>query len=375
VEDRRGRLADDERRDDRPARLGPAARALVTVPDVERLELDPLLAKELPGRRARRSGRLPEQRDSFHSAIIAVVKIAVVGAGAMGSVYAGLLGSAGNEVWAVDLWQEHIDAIREHGLRVDGASGDRIVRIQATTDAAEVGDAELVILATKAMDVEAAAEAARALVGADTLVLSIQNGLGGPDLAAGVLGEDRVAVGVADGFGASIVAPGHAHHHGFELVRLGERRGPVTSRIEAAADVWRGAGFNVRTFDDVRRLVWEKLVCNVAFSGTCTVLGWTIREVLGDEDAWSVAAGCASEAFAVGRAAGVGFDFDDPIAYVRDFGSKIPGAKPSMLLDLEAGRRLEIDFINGAIPRVGREVGVAAPVNETVTALVRALAP
>ena len=159
MEDRRGRLADDERRDDRPARLRPAARALVTVPDVERLELDPLLAKELPGRRARRSGRLPEQRHSFHSAIIAVVKIAVVGAGAMGSVYAGLLGSAGNEVWAVDLWQEHIDAIREHGLRVEGASGDRIVRIQATTDAAEVGEAELVILATKAMDVEAAAEA------------------------------------------------------------------------------------------------------------------------------------------------------------------------------------------------------------------------
>jgi 2-dehydropantoate 2-reductase len=373
VENRRDRLADDERRDDRPPRLGPTPSALA--PDVERLELDPLLAKELPGRRARRSGRLPEERYAFHCAIIAPVKIAVVGAGAMGSVYAGLLASAGNEVWAVDLWQEHVDAIRAGGLRVEGASGDRIVPVQATTDAAEVGEAELVILATKAMDVEAAAEAARPLVGADTLVLSIQNGLGGPDIAAGVLGDDRVAVGVAGGFGASIVAPGHAHHHGFELVRLGERRGPVTPRIEAAAEVWREAGFAVRTFDDVQRLVWEKLVCNVAFSGTCTVLRRTISEVLGDADAWSVAAACASEAFAVGRAAGVAFDFDDPVAYVRDFGSKIPDAKPSMLLDFEAGRRLEIDFINGAIPRAGREVGIAAPVNETVTALVRALAP
>jgi len=302
------------------------------------------------------------------------VKIAVVGAGAMGSVYAGLLGSAGNEVWAVDVWQEHVEAIRERGLRVEGASGDRTVPIRATTDAAEAGEADLVILATKAMDVEAAAEAARPLVGADTLVLSIQNGLGGPDVAARVLGEDRVAVGVAGGFGASIVAPGHAHHHGFELIRLGERHGPVTARIEAAAEVWRSAGFNVRTFDDVQRLVWEKLVCNVAFSGTCTVLRRTLGEVLEDEDAWAVASGCAEEAFAVGRAAGVAFDFDDPVAYVRDFGSKIPGAKPSMLLDFEAGRRLEIDFINGAIPRVGREVGVPAPVNETVTALVRALA-
>jgi 2-dehydropantoate 2-reductase len=306
--------------------------------------------------------------------MIAAVKIAVVGAGAMGSVYAGLLGAAGHEVWAIDTWREHVDAIREGGLRVEGASGDRVAPIHATTDAAEAGEAELVILATKAMDVEAAAEAARPLVGPQTLVLSIQNGLGGPDIAARVLGEDRVAVGVAAGFGASIVRPGHAHHHGLELIRLGERRGPVTPRVESAAQVWRDAGFSVRTFDDVERLVWEKLVCNVAFSGPCTVLGLTIREAMDEPHAWWVAARCAEEAYTVGRAAGVAFEFDDPVAYVRDFGLKIPGAKPSMLLDLEAGRRLEIDFINGAIPRVGADVGVPAPVNETVTALVKARA-
>jgi 2-dehydropantoate 2-reductase len=301
------------------------------------------------------------------------MKIVVVGAGAMGSVYAALLGSAGHEVWAVDRWREHVDAIRERGLRVEGASGDRTVPIRATTDPTEPGEAELVILATKAMDAEAAAEAARPLVGPDTLVLSIQNGLGGPEIAARVLGDDRVAVGVAGGFGASVVAPGHVYHHGFELIRLGERHGPSTPRIEAAAEVWRGAGFNVRTFDDVQRLVWEKLVFNVAFSATCTILGRTLGEVIDDPDAWSVAAGCAGEAFAAGRASGVEFDFDDPVAYVRDFGLKIPGARPSMLLDLEAGRPLEIDFINGSISRVGREVGVATPVNDVVTALVKAL--
>jgi 2-dehydropantoate 2-reductase len=301
------------------------------------------------------------------------MKIAVVGAGAMGSVYAGLLGSAGHEVWAVDVWREHVDAIRERGLRVEGASGDRVVPIHATTDAGAVGEAELVIVATKAMDVEAAAQAARPLVAADTLVLSIQNGLGGPDLAARVLGDEHVAVGVAGGFGASIVAPGHVHHHGLELIRLGERHGPVSPRIEAVAEVWRDAGFNVRTFDDVRRLVWEKLVCNVAYSGTCTVLRRTIGEVIDDSHAWSVAAGSAAEAFAVGRASGVHFDFDDPIAHVRAFGEKIRGAKPSMLLDLEASRQLEIDFINGAIPRLGREQGVPTPVNDVVTALVKTL--
>ena len=301
------------------------------------------------------------------------MKIAIVGAGAMGSVYAGLLGSAGHEVWAVDRWAEHIDAIRRRGLRVEGASGDRVVPIQATTDAAEPGEAELVVIATKAMDVAAAAEQARPLVGENTLVLSIQNGLGGPDIAAGVLGEERVAVGVAGGFGAAVIEPGHVHHNGFELVRLGERAGPVTPRIEAAAGVWRSAGFTVRTYDDVGRLVWEKLICNVAFSGTCSILGRTIGEVIADEAAWDVSSCCATEAFQVALAQGIGLGFDDPVEYVRDFGLAIPDAKPSMLLDLEAGRRTEVDFINGAIPRAGRDVNVKAPCNETVSTLVRAL--
>jgi len=301
------------------------------------------------------------------------MKIAIVGAGAMGSVYAGLFADAGHEVWAVDRWREHIEAIRASGLRIEGASGDRVVRINATTNPSEAGPAELVILATKAMNVAEAAEAAKPLVGPDTLVLSIQNGLGGPDTAASVLGEDRVAVGVVGGFGASVVAPGHVHHHGLELVRLGEREGPVTPRIEAVADVWRGAGFTVRTFDDVQKLVWEKLICNVTYSGICAVLGRTISEVLDDANAWEIASRCGVEAYEVARAKKVDLGFDDPIAYVRDFGLAIPGAKPSMLLDLEAGRRTEVDFINGAIPRVGRDVGVEAPVNETVSALVRAL--
>ena len=173
-----------------------------------------------------------------------------------------------------------------------------------------------------------------------------------------MLGDDRVVVGVAGGFGASIVAPGHVHHHGLELVRLGERRGPVTPRIEAVAEVWRGAGFTVTTFDDVQRLVWEKLVCNVAFSGTCTVLGPDDRRGASTtRDAWSRRRRAAPRRRTRWRGrSGVELGFDDPVAYVRAFGEKIPGARPSMLLDLHGrAARREIDFINGAIPRVGRE--------------------
>jgi 2-dehydropantoate 2-reductase len=300
------------------------------------------------------------------------VKIAVIGTGAMGSVYAALLADAGHEVWAIDRWQEHVDAINASGLRLEGASGDRTVRITASTNAADAGVCDLVIVATKALDVEAAAESIRPLIGGETTVLPIQNGLGSPDRIATVVGEDPVMIGVVGGFGASMRGPGHAHHTGWELVRLGERHGPATDRVRAIADVWDAAGFRVQVYDDVDQLVWEKLLCNSTFSGTCSVLEWTIGEVLDDPQAWSVASGCAREVYAVARAKGITLDFDDPVAYARAFGEKISGARPSMLLDVLAGRPCEVDVINGAIGPAARSVGLDAPINDTVAALVRA---
>lgn len=299
------------------------------------------------------------------------MKIAVVGCGAMGSVYAGLLAAGGHEVWAVDRWREHVDAIRSVGLRVEGASGDRTLRLEATIDASEVGVCDLVVIATKVYDVAAAAESARPLLGPQTLALSIQNGLGGPDLGARLLGRERVAVGVVGGFGAAMQGPGHVHHEGMELLRLGELSGPVTPRLEATAELWRSCGFRVRCFDDVDRLVWEKLVCNVAYSGPCALTELTIGEVLSDPDAFSVASGCAREAWEVARKRGVALGFDDVVEYVSDFGQAIPDARPSLLLDLVHGRRTEIDAINGAIPPAAAALGLAAPVNEAVAALVR----
>ena len=300
------------------------------------------------------------------------MKIAVVGCGAMGSVYAGLLANAGHEVWAIDTWKEHVAAINAHGLRVEGASGDHTVKIHATRNAADAGECDLVILATKTMHVEPAAESARSLIGAKSVVLSIQNGLGGPDAAAKILGHERLMVGVVGGFGASMKGPGHVHHNGWELVRLGEIAGPISTRLDSVADVWRSAGFKVKCFDDIDQLVWEKLICNVCFSGTCAVTERTIGEVMADPDTWLVASGCAVEAYNVARARGIKLDIDDPVAYVHHFGTKIPGARPSMLLDHMAARMSEIEAINGAIPAAAKALGLMAPFNTLISALVRA---
>ncbi len=300
------------------------------------------------------------------------MKIAIIGVGAMGSVYAALLASGGHEVWAIDTWADHVSAIREKGLRVEGASGDRTVRIEATTDAASVRDADLVIIATKDDGVDAAAKAALEIAKPDAPILTIQNGLGSADKVAEIVGSRRIMMGVVGGFGASMKGPGHAHHNGMEFLRLGEMDGGLSARLEAVAEAWRAGGFKVLTFDDIHKMVWEKLICNCTYSGPCALTGLRVGQVQANPSAWSIATACATEAFQVAKAKGIKLDFEDPVAYVRAFGQKIPNARPSMLLDHMAGRPAEVDAINGAIPREGAKIGIATPVNSVVVALLKA---
>jgi 2-dehydropantoate 2-reductase len=298
-------------------------------------------------------------------------KIAIVGTGAMGSVYAGLLADAGHEVWAIDTWAEHVDAMRRNGLRVEGASGDRVAKVNASTNAADAGICDLVIIATKAMDVVAAAHSVKPLIGPKTLVQTIQNGLGSADKVVGILGAEQVTVGIVGGFGASMRGPGHVHHNGWEMVHIGELNGPVTPRLEASAAIWKSGGFNVKTYDDVQRMIWEKFICNVTFSGSTTLTGLTIGGVIADPHAWQIASACATEAWQVAKAKKIAIAIDEPVSFVRDFGGKIPNARPSMLLDHMAKRRCEIDVINGAVPLQAAAIGMQAPVNAAISALIR----
>ncbi len=299
------------------------------------------------------------------------MKIAVVGAGAMGSVYAGLLADGGNEVWAIDVWQAHVDAINNNGLRVEGASGDRTVRLNATTSPADVGECDLIIIATKADGVAGAAQAVDPLLKDDTLILTIQNGLGAAERISQYRAPDNILIGVAGGFGAEMKGPGHTYHNGMELIRVGEMTGGLTDRLEHVAQLWRDAGFSVKAFEDVHQLIWEKFICNVTFSGPCSVMRAPVGEVMASEHGWKVAIGCGLEAFEAGKAKGINFSFEDARAYIHAFGSKMPNALPSLYQDHLAKRTSEIDAINGMVPVVAAEVGQQAPTNEMITALVK----
>ena len=166
------------------------------------------------------------------------MKIAVIGAGAMGSIYAGLMADAGYEVWAIDLWADHVAAMATTGLRVEGASGDRIVTtVNASTDFADAGACDLYIIATKASGVEGAAKAISEIARPDSLILTIQNGLGAGQRIATHMPVDNVILGVAEGFGAGMKGPGHVYHSSMKMIRIGEINGGMTDRLENLAKV------------------------------------------------------------------------------------------------------------------------------------------
>jgi 2-dehydropantoate 2-reductase len=290
----------------------------------------------------------------------------------MGSVYAALLGKAGHEVWAIDTWPEHIDAIATAGLHVSGASGSYVVKnLHVGRSVRDAGACQAWVIATKASGVDEVAAEIAPLLGPDDIVMAFQNGLGAGERVARHIPADRILIGIAEGFGSSIPEPGHVHHEGMRLIRIGEMQGGTTDRVQRVERTWRDAGFNVRAFANVTLMIWEKFLCNVTLSAPCAAFDVTVGDLMSDPDLWRIALGCASEAYRLGIAEGVQFSFKDPLPYVTDFAATIPNASPSMRLDHIARRPSEIDVINGQVVTLSRELGLSAPYNETLCAILR----
>jgi len=299
-----------------------------------------------------------------------VKKIAVVGCGAMGSIYAALLADAGNEVIAVVSSPAHANSINRTGLRVEGASGDRTVRVRAFSQIPD-WEVDLVVLAVKASAVATVAPNLNRLCGADTIVLAMQNGVGSSDILSEYVSPDIIMVGIAKAFGAALRGPGHSFHSSMNEIRLGPIAGLPQARVEQVAKLWRDAGFNALASNDVVGMQWEKLICNVAYSAPCALTGMTVGEMMDDPDMGPISRAAAVEAWEIAKALDIGIKVEDPVSFVRDFAAGMPEARPSLLQDLEAGRASEIDVINGAVPQAAARIGRVAPVNATLTALVR----
>ena len=298
------------------------------------------------------------------------MRIAIIGAGAMGSLFGGLLSPVA-QVHLVDPWQEHVDAIRRDGLCLVEGGEDKILQLSATSDPAEVSSADLAIIFLKSHQTEWGAQIARRILRPDGLALTLQNGLGNRDVLARVLGESRAWQGVT-AHGATLLGPGRVRHAGLGPTHL-ETRPDIAARAEQVAALFQQAGIETHLSPDLDSLIWGKLVINVGINALTAILR-VPNGVLGQTKPARVLMDQAvEEAMQVVRAKGIQLPYDDPFKKVHDVCAATAGNRSSMLQDALRGSRTEIDVINGAIVREAARLGLQAPVNQVLAGLVRAI--
>jgi 2-dehydropantoate 2-reductase len=299
------------------------------------------------------------------------MRIAVIGCGAVGSLFAANLGTLDDvEVWAYDPWREHVDAINAHGLRLSGA-GEVVGRVRATSDPAELPPADLGIVATKSMHTSAAV-AAVAHAFADGAVCSVQNGAGNEELIAEHVRE--VIRGTTFPAG-HVIEPGHVGWDTKGDTHIGpfEPSPAPMDKVEALADACTRAGMPTHALVDARGAQWRKLIFNAASNAIAALTGRThgqVAEPPTRELAWAVMA----EGKAVADAQGITLDMSPEELFDHAARKDIAyGHKPSMLQDVEARRATEIDFLNGAIIAFGERHGVETPLNRALTELIKGM--
>ncbi len=298
------------------------------------------------------------------------MKVAVIGCGAVGSLFAANLAQLDDvEVWAYDLWQPHVDAINEHGLRLSGA-GEVVGRLRATSDPAELPPCDYGIVATKSMHTSSALEAT-AHAFAQGAVCSVQNGAGNEELIAEHVRE--VIRGTTFPAG-HIVEPGHVGWDTKGDTHIGpfEPSPAPIEKVRELADACTRGGMPTHALEDARGAQWRKLIFNAASNAIAALTGFTHGQIAEfpatRELAWSV----MGEGRAVSDAQGIELDMSPEELFDHAARKDVAyGHKPSMLQDVEAGRETEIDFLNGAIVAFGDRYGVDAPLNRTLTQLIK----
>jgi len=301
------------------------------------------------------------------------MRIAILGSGAVGGYFGARLARAGNDVVFVARGA-HLLAIREHGFRIRGPLGDFTVRAAAESDTARLGPADLVVFAVKTYDNATALPLLPPLLGPDTIVLTLQNGVESADEVAVVAGRDRV-LGGATYIATALTAPGVVTQTGtHRRIVFGEwfdAAPAVTPRVARLAEVLAAADVQAEAVPDARARVWEKLMFLAPVAGFCAAARQPSGVVWRDPVAREQFLDAVREVECVARAGGVAVAAGAVDRIVTYMDALPPEMRPSMLQDLEAGRRLEVEALQGAVVRRGRAAGVPTPIMRTLYAILK----
>jgi 2-dehydropantoate 2-reductase len=301
------------------------------------------------------------------------MKVAIVGGGAMGGVWAGRLAAAGNDVTVIDASAQVVDAIRNHGLLVESAGGTETSKVAATREPAEVGEVDVAFFFVKANHTASAAEAALPLVGPSTTVVSLQNGWGNADVLAGTFPPEQIVVGVTY-HSATVRAPGRVAHTGKGETFLGPYvDGAPLDPANQVAELMGSGGLPATVAAGVKTEIWKKLILNAATLPTAALTRLCAGDLGQHAEMLELVDALATEAVRVAQALGYQIERDERIARIHAILAGAGKGKASMLQDVEAGRKTEIEVINGAVVRTAAAQGVDVPLNWAMVALVHGL--
>lgn len=299
------------------------------------------------------------------------MKIAILGAGAMGSFFGGLLAEAGQSVTLIDINDQHLDVIRNDGLRLETDRGDRSIKtLRVSRPESATQHPDLLIVFTKTMHTATALRGVEHLVGGNTHVLSLQNGLGNVERIAELVDADRILIGVTT-WPADMVGPGHVRSHGEGVIRMMSADGVVRPALAECVEALQDAGLNCQADGNVWAAIWEKVAFNAALNSVCAVTRCTVDQLDLIAEGRELALQVASEVMAVAQAGGIHADAVKTCTNVANAIAKHRGHKPSMLQDVLAGRKTEVDSINGAVVNVALRLGVPVPCTQSMWTLVR----
>jgi 2-dehydropantoate 2-reductase len=298
-------------------------------------------------------------------------RLAVVGAGAMGCIFGAALAEAGVDVTLLDVARPLVDRINDAGVTIVRAEKERSVRVPATDDPSTIGRVDAAIVFVKCYHTASAADFMSPLIDDRSVVASLQNGWGNEAVLAEVFGPERVLAGVTYHSGTTL-APGRVSHNAPGLTVIGPYEGTSLARCAPLEQALAAAGFDVTATAEVRTELWKKLVFNAAGLAPGALTGLDPRGTAAQPSMRELVLDLAREAVLVAQAAGYAIDADERVATLTSaFEKAAPGTKGSMRQDVEAGRRTEIDVINGAVVREAEAHGLDAPLSRAMVALVK----
>lgn len=301
------------------------------------------------------------------------MKIAIIGAGAIGSLLAALLKSrTKEEIWLVDYDKERVKKVKEDGIRVEGLSGAIQVKVDITAEPTEVGISDLIIICVKSYSTEEVSRAIKDIVGDKTNILTLQNGIGNVQILNDHFGPEKVIAGITN-HGATLLAVGHVKHAGRGDTIIGRPNGKLQASLRETAAILTKAGFDTKVSKDIDSIIWGKLIINVGINALTAVTRLNNGMLIEYDDTRELMRKAVQEAARIVKRKRIKLAYDDPIQKVESVCKSTSANISSMLQDVLNRKRTEIDFINGAIVRQGRSLGIPTPVNEVLTGLVKTI--